>query len=181
MCYLLAAGILTGILLGPFVLGQAAPGWYDRLFSAGEAQVDLDEFNEHEAPRRITDALTSGVSTEYIEQDLNRQIVIERAELTRNRNMARAAALSPRMNAILLAMLALMILELLLAPADDRLAVARYALAATWLALLLACPFPLRQVSYVFVLALIAVAVVVVLVPLGKGAQESTRTQGTEQ
>ncbi len=168
---LLAVGLLVGLLAGPFVLGRLSPSTYAKLFEAGEAQQKLEVFEE-DAARRLHAAKQIGVTGEYL-PELQREIDVQRRELTRARDAARARNVQSYMTAVLLALVAIMVVEALQSHAGSliarRLTTIRYALAAIWLALLLAVPQPLLQVSMLFVGLLIAIALIVGLIPLGRG------------
>lgn len=178
--YLLALGLLMGVLLGPAVLGRVSATSYERMFLGGhELTVAIEKF-EKEVPGRIASLAGTGVTGVAVEE-LQGRMQEERLQLEGRRTLARhehALWLAGRTNALLLAVAALMVLEGVLDPAAgamwrrlrQRAASARYALLAIWLALLLAQPEILRQTPPAFVILLLVVAVAAMLVPMGRRA-----------
>ena len=173
--YLLALGIVLGVLIGPQVLGRWAPAAYDRLFvGGGQAQRELDDFDRHvsEELRRLNG---TGATKTAIEEKAA-ELLKDRAEKSERRDAnlrQHAAWLAGQMNALLLALLVFMIVEAVTDPASawgarfrNRLATVRYALMALWLALLLGQQQWLRDVPLAFLALLVVVALLAAVVPL---------------
>lgn len=171
--YMLLAGVVLGVLLGPAVMGRFAPNVYGVLFIGGrdESQA-LAAFDAETRSLEQQLALT-GVSVEAGEQLLDERLV-ESEPLRAVLDTARAThalRLLQAMIAIVVAMLAVMVIEPLIAPgsaARQRLATARYALAAMFAVLALARPQWVLQLPWLFLALLLAVAFVAVFVPLGR-------------
>lgn len=172
--YILTIGLGLGILLGPFVLGRFSPELYEKMFPAGQAAEAL-AIAEEEAEQKIIRAKTfqeeSDVTPDYINiiiDDINAEL----ADLREALHSARANIQAPRRTALLLAILVIMGLEsALTAPgsaARRRLTIARYALAAVLLGLLLAVPWPLNAMSMVFFGLLLLIALAAAFIPMGK-------------
>ena len=167
--YLLVAGLLVGLLLGPFVLGRASPETYYAVFGAGQEHEALLAFEERAADE-LARVQRIGVSGEYLPEK-QAQLDAERIPLLEARRDALESTIYPYMTAVLLALVAIMAIEALYArpqsPVGLRIATMRYALATVWLVLLLAVPNVLMSVSLVFVALLILVALLAGLIPLG--------------
>lgn len=174
--YILSAGVLVGILLGPFVLGRFAPQQYATWFPAGDAADKLAAY-EIEAQERIANAKimeeTTGVTSDFIESIIaqeNAQLADLRAAL----HPARAELQAPMRTALLLAIIVIMGLESALtepgSKSRSRLSIARYALASLLIALLLSCPWPLSVMSMMFFGLALLVALVAAFVPMGRRA-----------
>lgn len=180
--YLLVAGIVLGVLLGPAVLGRAAPDVYRDVFIGGGAYLrELAEENE-KTQRQIEALESTGVAEKAIpEQVLGREqeLVVLKAQLDQAQRQ-RIGELTGWTVALMLAVIAVMMVESLVSPevkagvaakvppAMGRLVTARYALAALWIAVVLARPQLLTQVPILFAAGLVAVALGAALVPLGK-------------
>jgi hypothetical protein len=169
---LLILGLLAGFALGPGILGSLAPDLYDRLFvgsGPGLQQVQQVETERLQLRQKLID---TGV-TDTAVQEFDRQTAAQLRDTIGPVMLARQQhrqQLDARLHALLLAVLAVVVLEALLPPAAAdhraRLATARYALLALWLAITLAEPSALNRVSLLFVALVIAVALVAALVPL---------------
>lgn len=178
--YLIVAGVLLGILLGPSVFGWFAPELYRTAFTNPQhANAELEDWvrNYQENERRIRSELAktgvSGVAIEEATEDAMKKLYDPgRDELEAKVKSARdgAAQNQGRMLALVLAIALVMILETLMAPGAgvtrSRLATARYALIALWIAWVMAQPGLLRQLPVAFFALLTIVALVVALVPL---------------
>jgi len=180
--YLLVAGIVLGVLLGPAVLGRAAPGVYRDVFVGGGAYLrELAEENE-KTQRQIEALESTGVTEEAIpEQVLGReqQLVVLKAQLEQAQRQ-RMGELTGWTTALMLAVIAVMMVESLIgpevkagvaakvSPAVGRLVTARYALASLWIAIVLARPQLLTQTPILFAAGLVVVALGAALVPMGK-------------
>lgn len=183
--YLLIAGIVLGVLLGPAVLGRAAPGVYlDVFVGGGEYLRQLNEENE-KTQRQIEALENIDVTGEAIpEQVLGREqeLVVLKAQLDQAQRQ-RIGELTGWTTALMLAVIAVMMVESLVGPelkagvaakvppAVGRLITARYALAALWIAVVLARPQLLTQVPILFAAGLVVVALGAALVPLGNSAK----------
>ena len=184
--YLIIAGVILGILLGPAVLGRLAPERYAALFEGPPLQSQLAALNDRlERDKAMREALITGgadhATLEAFDQKHGSGVGSLREALAssaaaRGRH---AEWLTSRMVALVLAVLALMVVETLLEPGATnprgasvrrRMAGARYALIALWLAMVLAQPALLRSLPVVFTVALVAVALAAALVPLRRRA-----------
>lgn len=181
--YLIVVGVLLGVLLGPGVLGRFAPAVYDRIFVGRESvRLITDEMQRLQAETLTTAERiqASGASEEALVEALapgrekaaalqERLIAVVEAERASRRG---------RVTAIILTLVAIMVIETLVQPTGatlrGRLATARYALIALWLAFLLAQPHLLREIPIAFLIGLIAVALVAALTPLARRASPAT-------
>lgn len=169
--YLLAAGVIAGILLGPAVLGRVAPGAYHEAFPSVErARLELDALERSLADIRARQRQVGATDVAIIEFEAPRlarrqalQAEVERALRSRGRSTA-----------LLLAIAMAMILEAVLDSSRRvqrrRLSRARYALIATWIALVLAQPETLGRVPLPFLALLALLVLVAAAAPGGAGA-----------
>jgi hypothetical protein len=180
--YLLVAGIVLGVLLGPAVMGRVLPGVYQDVFVGGAdiaRQLNEQQTQNDEQLKRLTD---TGVTEAAIDEQglmLGQQVAVLRAQLDEAQR-ARLDALRGWTSALVLAVIAVMMIEALVSPdvkagaaarvspTLGRLVTARYALVALWIAVVLAQPRLLTQLPIVFAALLILVALGAALVPLGK-------------
>jgi hypothetical protein len=169
--YLIVIGILAGILLGPYVLGRVKPEVYRRAFVGGveEARLVRERDRQIEAIEKRGMAGASDVALLEKVGDLRKQ----QAPLIANYEKAireRSDRLARLTTALVLAIVALMVIETLVDPARPdlraRLATARYAVVAAWLALLFARPELLKSLPMLFLGGVIVVAIAAALVPL---------------
>lgn len=180
--YLLIAGIVLGVVLGPAVLGRVAPGAYRDVFvGGGEYLRQLTE--ENEKTRQQLEALQdTGVTGEAIPEHVlgrEQELVVLKAQLDAAQRQ-RMGELAGWTTALMLAVIAVMMVESLVGPdvkagaaakippTLGRLVTARYALAALWIAVVLARPQLLTQAPILFAAGLIIVALGAALVPMGK-------------
>ncbi len=180
--YLLVAGLLLGVLLGPAVLGRAAPSLYQQVFVGG-GEVLQQIQDEQEKTRQQIEALEGSDVTEVaITEQLagrEQQLVLLKAQYEKARG-ERLGELTGWTSALMLAVIAIMLIESLLSPdvsegktlqvptALGRLITARYALAALWITIAMAQPALLKQLPILFLALLVIVALAAALVPLGK-------------
>lgn len=181
--YLLIAGIVLGVLLGPAVLGRLAPTVYEDTFVGGAEQRQLLEDNqsavEEQAQTLEEIGVTDAAIPEHLMQIKQQQIAWE---VARQQHLTTLAGWT---TSLMLAVIAVMMIEslmspdlsdkgsggrLVVSPAMGRLITARYALCALWIAVMLAQPKLLSQLPIVFAGLLIVVAVGAALVPLGRKA-----------
>jgi len=183
---LIIMGILAGLMLSPNVLGQFLPEIYDRFFLGSvDAQVQSKIFDQvtEQHLKQMQDRLQATGVTEAAIAEAIVELVAQRNAGAKSHGDAiivaqaqRLAFLRDRLTALVLATLAIMILETVLAPGGvgsvranrmlRRLATVRYALMAVWVALILAQPDMLGSLPIVFVALLVAVGLVAALVPL---------------
>jgi len=188
--YLLAAGVVLGLLLSPAILGRVAPETYDRIF-VGATAADVQEATDYHAMVRdqiqvliAEDRPASAVEDHLAALRLNELNPLARLEkLHRERSMVLMGILC----AIMVAIGVVMVLETFVSPqpgpsGSQRMAVhpivgrlksARYGLLAIWLALFLANPALLWRTPWLFALLVLAVAIVVAVVPLGRSDQHT--------
>ena len=169
--YLLAAGVIAGILLGPAVLGRVAPEAYHEAFPSVErARLELDALERSLADIRARQRQVGATDVAIIEFEAPRlarrqalQAEVERALRSRGRSTA-----------LLLAIAMAMILEAVLDSSRRvqrrRLSRARYALIAVWIALVLAQPETLGRVPLPFLALLALLVLVAAAAPGGAGA-----------
>lgn len=170
--YLLVAGLLLGLLAGPWVLGRAAPDFYARTFVGGTTQLKELAQTQHELALRRAVVLETKSETVLADFELEAAAKVrpliqawEKAKLERSQELQRI------MSAVALAIACIMGLEaLLLGQWQHRAMSARYALMALWLAMLLAQPAMLAELPMVLVLLLVLVAGASVLLPLKRTA-----------
>ena len=191
--YLLIAGIVLGVLLGPAVLGRLAPAVYEDAFVGGAelAQQIGEQIAATEAQIRTLDG--TGVTPTAITEQLGQQdiqLIQLRAQLQQAQR-DHLTTLAGWTTSLMLAVIAVMMIEslispvppdtsntqtqgrLVVSPAMGRLVAARYALCAVWIAIMLAQPKLLSQLPIVFAGLLIVVSVAAALVPLGPSRKTS--------
>lgn len=171
--YLIVAGIVAGLVLGPAVLGQAAPGAYERWFIGGASERLQLAAAEGEMAR--AEAAVGMTNSPSASADLKHRTGVQRALLTAKWEAAKQeqlTALRGRVLTLLLATAVLMVIESLVAPEHaafrSRLSLARYALVALGVALMLAQPAAVEGVSAVFLGLVVLLAVALVATPLGR-------------
>ena len=170
--YLLVVGVIVGVLLGPGVFGHFNPAAYDEWFiGSGKTEPLIREAQEkYEADiKSMTEAKITPVAIEEIRIEFERRMAVLKAQRQAKRDQA-ALALGGRANALLFAMVAMMILETL-ASADQaqlrsRLAIARYSLMAVWIALVMAQPGLILHTSVAFAGLVLLVAVLGAVIPM---------------
>jgi len=192
--YLIVAGIVLGVLAGPGVLGRLAPDVHRQLFGGLDAQQveQLDgllEAHRSKTLEQIQRLEGTGVSQDRVTERLDEFAAEEeliRAQIARQQVQARTDGVMPMLMAVMLAVVAVVLLEAVLGPQVDaqgravvlpvhgRLVTVRYGLLAVWTMLVLAQPAAMLSLKPVFAIALIAVALAVGLVPLGRNAPETT-------
>ncbi len=179
--YLLIAGIALGVLLGPAVLGRLAPSTYQDAFVGGADIIQQLADGQAKLQQQLTTLQDTGVTDAALpEQALQaqQQEVILLAQLQKAQQ-DHLASLTGWTTALMLAVIAVMMLESLLSPdphtkgplevspALGRLVTARYALCALWITIMLAQPQLLAQLPILFAGLLIIVSLATALVPLG--------------
>ncbi|MFW5682796.1 MAG: hypothetical protein ACOC1G_07305 [Phycisphaeraceae bacterium] len=189
---LLAVGAVVGILLGPLVLGQVSPSTYQSLF-IGDTQraeffqrevervnAELENLESVAANIDVTPAAVEEMRDSLLreKQLAEMSLEVELSQLATGESIALLIAL-------VLALLVVAIFEAtispkpsergraVLTPVQQRVTTIRYALLAGVLALVLARPALLAEVSWVFVVLLLAVIAVAGFVPLGRRSSDS--------
>ncbi len=180
--YLLVAGLLLGVLLGPAVLGRAAPSLYQQVFVGGGEILQQIEAEQEKTRQQIEALEGTDVTEVAITEQLagrEQQIVLLKAQYEQACR-ERLGELTGWINALMLAVIAIMLIESLMSPdvsegktlkvpaALGRLNTARYALAALWITIAMAQPALLKQLPILFLALLVIVALAAALVPLGK-------------
>ena len=184
--YLLVGGIVLGVLVGPAVMGRLAPSLYQELFVGGAqlSQQLLDQQNQTANQLELLEQtdVTDVALAEQLALGQSQQAVIE-AQLQQAQQQ-RLMYWSGLASAIVLAVIAMMMIEALVAPdihkdkaaavppALSRLVSARYALVGLWIAVVLAQPRLLSQLPVLFAAGLILLAAASALVPMGKPTQD---------
>jgi len=184
--YLIIAGVIVGLLLSGAVLGNLAPSWYEHMFVGDVAEL-REDLNELKAEQReqLRNLEGTGVTRAAVQEKLA-QFEAETNVLRQKIVAAQKAhqrSLLDRMTALVLAILAVMVLEAIVSPppqrgavlvprAVSRLVTVRYALISVWIAMAVAQPAILRGVPMVFTALVIIVALVIAFIPLGKRAED---------
>ncbi len=180
--YLLVAGIILGVLLGPALLGRVAPSIYQDVFVGGTDFTQQINEAQAESDRQLEALTDIGVTEAAIPEQalLGDQSLIYLKAQREQAQRQRLGELTGWTSALMLAVIAVMLIESLVSPdvsagktmkvpsALGRLVTARYALAALWVAIVLAQPALLKQLPILFVALLVVVALAAALVPLGK-------------
>jgi len=160
--WMLVLAVVIGGLLGPAVLGQLAPGLYEQWFLGGSRERAALEAWERSGESRLRRLGATGTDSEGAQAALERMLasgrelevalVLARLE-QRHRHLA-------HMNALVLALLAIMVFEAMTGRAGDRLSEAlvtlRYALVGAWIVWLLIRPDVLEHLSFAFLAILLA-------------------------
>ncbi len=190
--YLIVAAIVLGVLAGPGILGRAAPDLHRSVFGGADPTQAQAMLEAHRAEttanleRMEAVGVTKIAVDEYLAQRANVETSIHRA-------LGREQVLHivPMTTAVVLVLLAVMILESVVAPLPDaagravvsptlgRLVTVRYGLIGLWVMLVLAQPATLWSLKPLFVALLLVVALAAGLTPLGStskptGAGEKT-------
>jgi len=172
---LLLVGIIAGVVLGPVVLGNVAPGYYIAWFQGGADEVvALREFDEQRAALRADYPTDTALDVFDAQTRRDRRPLEAAVALAQSRYQQRYLG---RMHGLLVAVVGLMLLEVLLVQRADnmvdavrnarRIATARYAVMAVWLAMLLAVPSRVRDLPTLFTLMVLIAAAAVAFAPLG--------------
>lgn len=184
---LLVVGAVVGILLGPLVLGQISPKGYRALFfgDTQRAEIFQEELERIDRELQQLDSVAADVDVtpaaiEELRDDLARQRELAAASLRVELRRLAVGESSALLVALVLALLVVAIFEAtispkpsergraVLTPVQQRVTTIRYALLAGVLAIVLARPALLGEVSWVFVVLLLAVIAVAGFVPLGR-------------
>lgn len=174
--YIIAAGVLLGVILGPAVLGRFAPEQYDRLFVGAiaaaqrrDAVIDkmtiANKIVQDMKDVKVTDVAITEKQAE-LQKDIDAELAAANAEAAEFRSRV-----TGRATALILAVLAIMVIEAT-TPAGSflagRLTTVRYALLALWVALLIAQPGMLTNLPVGFAAALVLIGIGAAVVPLGR-------------
>ena len=184
--YLLAAGLVIGLLLGPGGLGRLAPGVYESWFTGGGEAGRMLAAWEGDVERDVREDLAGALD----EHDGSFRSEVDAAlrrrggekEMLQRRWRSEVAAhregYVARLTALALVIGVMMVLEAIVAPEPGkgpqspgvlgRLVTVRYAVLAVWLALVVASPWVAWSVPWVFGGLALAVALAAALVPLGR-------------
>lgn len=164
--YLLALGLIAGILMGPAVFGRLAPRAYQSLFpSVAHARQRLIQLDASltETRQRLTDIGVTDTAFIEVELGLLPQREALQAELIRTQRS------SGRLITLLAALGVVMVVEVVIAShrrtQRRRLVRARYVLAAVVLALALAQPESLKLLSLPFLMLLTIVILIAAWAP----------------
>ncbi len=166
--YLLVGGLIAGMLLGPAVLGRWQPDLHGRWFPSVDAaqQHFAAEMTAHDQQARALEALAEAGRIDGAEllDHVQRPPVSKQTRV----RLRRARHHRGRMYALILAIFTVMIIETVVVTRRQGLMRARYALAAVFIALLLAQPAVLAGFSPAFLLLLLAVALLAAWMPTTK-------------
>lgn len=148
--YLLVAGVLAGVLLGPGVLGRAAPGVYDRWFVGGQdAALAVRSLQQKQAELAVQMRATGDdAAGAMLEQEMAGRVAMAQATLQQAMRAHSDRAMGFVL-ALVVAMVVLMAIEAVLASDSSWRSVlitARFLILAGGAALLLAQPQLLRGV-----------------------------------
>jgi len=170
--FLLCIGIVMGLAVGPGGLGGLAPSFYQRYFvGAAQAQAELETYDELIRERRAR-LVSTGVTEvalerfDHEEQNNPRRALLDaRVQIARRDHADRFVGWTTTIVIIIAVMMAGEALAKGVG-IQRKLATARYALLAVWLAIVLTVPSLLHGVQVVFGGLLIAVALLAAWVPL---------------
>ncbi len=173
--YVLVIGVVLGVALGPAGLGQYAPSAYDALFGSVRDDVAAIEQFDRETDTNLNRLIDTGVTkTEVVRFGQQREM--ERGVLVaalRGNESQRLDQTVGRVNAIVLVMIGLVMMESFLPIKRTAARTGQAALLAVWLALVIANPALLRGVSWWFVGGLLIVVAAGVIVKSQKLKVES--------
>lgn len=163
--YLLVAGVVAGVLLGPGVFGRLAPEAYDEVFPPSIQTVGLQLVELEKKLAANRELLRQIGATDAAISDLEAQRPEKRTEL--EARFDRASRSAGRTTSLLVALVVTMILEAAIGAhrVRRRLTQARYALLAIWVALILAQPAVLSGISLPFVAMLTLIVLIAAVVP----------------
>lgn len=184
---LLAVGAVVGILLGPLVLGQVSPSAYRSLFFGDTQRLEIfqEEIERIEQELEQLKSVAAEVDVTPVAFDEPRDVLQRELALVKtSRDLERRRLALGESIALLIALvLALLVVAIfeatispkpsergraVLTPVQQRVTTIRYALLAGVLAVVLARPALLAEVSWLFVVLLLAVIAVAGFVPLGR-------------
>lgn len=169
--YMLAVGLLIGVLLGPAVLGKYAPQVYEAWFvdvPTAVQKLTTYDVDQSQLIQRLAQTQATGVALEEFKATHapERRPYLDQLQ--------RAYHNQGRFIATIFGVMVLMVLEALPDPKSTRLrghlATARYALMSLALALLLAQPQWLQGISISYLVLIGLVALGLALVPLSRPA-----------
>jgi hypothetical protein len=172
--YILAVGVLLGLLLGPAVLGRLHAPTYQRLFvghdRALQAQLDDATATYLDNRERLKAIDVTPVEIDALDDRHVQQVEPIVADIAAAR-LRHADGLMQLLGAMVIAVLAVMVLEAVVPSAKQAgLTTARYAILAMWAAIALAQPGLFARVPLLFTALLLAVAVAAAMVPLRRRA-----------
>jgi hypothetical protein len=179
---MLVGGLLLGVLLGPAVLGRLAPETYERVFVGGgelARQLEAEQAITEKQLRALeqTGATDAAIPEQLMGRQSQQAVLLAQLQQAQQQRLGEWSGWA---TAIVLAMIAMMMLESLVgpdlrskgpvevSPALGRLVTSRYALTGLWLAVVIAQPKLLAQLPVVFAGLLIVVAAGSALMPMGK-------------
>lgn len=165
--YVIVAGILLGVILGPAVMGRVLPEQYKQWFVVPV----VEPADPGKIAQQLAAISATGATHEAVQEKL--QELEEEAYRKKTAAESQAHQIHGRAPALILAALVMMVLESLL-PAGSalrgRLVMVRYGLIALWLALLMAQPAQLRSLPMAFTASLVVVSLLAALLPLPRNA-----------
>jgi len=143
--YILAAGLLLGVLLGPSALGRAAPNLYAQFFGGGQATRQLAEYDAETADM-IASLRNTGVTPDAVTEHLeSRAIQSSARRQAREAVMDRSAFL--KIVSLAVALFAVLLVEAATGSTSPAWKISRYALVAVSTGLLIARPSLLVALS----------------------------------
>jgi len=176
--YILIAGLVLGVLLGPAVMGRVTPRLYDRMFERGAFDRALAD-HDAATDRMRADLLAVGVSAAGVGEAISERRA-ERRQIVAQARWRQAERIIGLTSGLVLAVLVVMVIEAAVARDPDdpgasdpppwaaRLPTVRYGLVALWLMLVLAQPLMLGTRAVATAAAAVAVGLLAGLVPLAR-------------
>lgn len=177
--YLLVAGILLGVLLGPGVLGRIAPRTYERVFIGGDQArqaLALAEAEFNAAARRLTEVGVTPTALAELEQQTRPRLAVMQAQVEQAQ-AEHGQRLAGLLTSLIVALGAMMVLEALPGPgsaARPAMLIGRYALLGVWTAGALARPTLWRSISPTVVVIAVLAVLALTLLPPGKSRQKES-------
>lgn len=176
--YVLVAGVLLGVLLGPAILGQLSPSTYRNWFQADQTtdQVPFDQGTIQQLLAMDQQNKAEGSET----PTAARRLSIEHDDP----RLSAKPSIAGLSSAVILVLAAVMLIETIIRPqlassntltvpwTLGRLVTIRYALMSLWIAMILAQPALLEKIPAMLVALLLAVALLAGFIPLSPKDQD---------
>ncbi len=174
--FLLLAGVVVGVAAGPDVLGRLVPKVYQKVFDRypHEAQDQLDRFEaqvQTQHQRLAQTGATQAALEEFDRRHRHQRRALE-LEVQLERHQQRARLWGTAASWVLALVMVMAVEAWVSPPIRHRLATARYAVAAVWVAMVLANG-QLHQTPIVLTCLLAAVALMAGAVPTKPNPQRT--------